>query len=321
MSKILITGINGFVGQAVCKRLRRENLHMLAGTTRQPNFDRGPEQVPLYHIPKIGPDTDWTHAVSGAEIVIHLAARVHIMRDNKSNPLAAFRRVNSEGTKRLAMQAAAAGARRFVFISTVKAAGEESPGRDLTEKDIAKPEDFYGISKWEAEQNLLDIAKTTKMEIVILRAPLIYGPGVKGNFYDLLKVVKSGIVLPFGSIKNNRSLLFVGNFADAIAIAANHPNAGNKTFFVSDDNNISTPELIDKMTLAMGRKSRIFKLPISLLKIIGFFVGRSAAIRRLTGSLTVDINHIKTHLGWHPPFSMEDGLKETTDWFVRNISE
>lgn len=321
MSKILITGINGFVGQAVCKRLRRENLHMLAGTTRQPRFERGPEQVPLYHIPKIGPDTDWTHALSGAEIVIHLAARVHIMRDKESNPLAAFRRVNTEGTKKLAIQAAAAGARRFVFVSTVKVLGEESPDRDLTEKDVAKPEDSYGISKWEAEQNLLDIAKTTKMEIVILRAPLVYGPDVKGNFYSLLKLVNSGILLPFGSIKNNRSLLFVGNFADAITTAANHPNAGNKTFFVSDDNNISTPELVDKITLAMGKKSRIFKLPIRLLKIIGFFIGRSAAIRRLTGSLTVDINHIKTHLSWHPPFSIEDGLKETADWFVRNFSK
>ena len=321
MSKILITGIRGFVGQAVCARLRRDNLHMLAGTTREANSEAGPERVPLYHIPKIGPETDWTQAVSGAEIVIHLAARVHIMNDRSPNPFAAFRRVNSEGTKTLAIQAAAAGVKRFVYISTVKVAGEKSSERGFTENDIAKPEDNYSISKWEAEQNLADIAKTTKMEIVVLRPPLIYGPGVKGNFNNLLKAVESGTILPLGSIRNKRSLLFVGNLADAISVVVNHPNAGNQTFFVSDDDDTSTPELIKSISVALGRKTRLLNFPLSLLKIAGFLIGKSNTIRRLSGSLTVDINHIKTHVGWQPPFSMEDGLKDTAKWFVENLSD
>ena len=321
MSKILITGIRGFVGQAVCARLRQDNLHMLAGTTRAPNSEAGPERVPLYHIPKIGPETDWAQAVSGAEIVIHLAARVHIMKDRSPNPFAAFCRVNSEGTKTLAIQAAAAGVKRFVYISTVKVAGERSPGRGFTENDIAKPEDNYSISKWKAEQNLADIAKTTKMEIVVLRPPLIYGPGVKGNFNNLLKAVESGTILPLGSIRNKRSLLFVGNLADAISVVVNHPNAGNQTFFVSDDDDTSTPELIKSISVALGRKTRLLNFPLSLLKTAGFLIGKSNTIRRLSGSLTVDINHIKTHVGWQPPFSMEDGLKDTAKWFVKNLSD
>jgi nucleoside-diphosphate-sugar epimerase len=321
MSKILITGVNGFVGQAVSKRLRQDGLHVLAGTTRQPNSDAGPERVPLYHIPEIGPETDWTQAVSGAEIVIHLAARVHIMKERSSDPFGAFRRVNSEGTKAFAVQAAAAGVKRFVFISTAKVGGETSPDRGFTEKDPARPEDYYSTSKWEAEQALADIAKTTEMEIVIIRPPLVYGPGVKGNFNALFRVVNAGIILPFGTIHNKRSLLFVGNLADAIASAATHPDAGNQTFFVSDAEKVSTPELIQKMSTALGKKARVINVPLRLVKIGGLLIGKSSAIRRLIGSLTVDINHIRRRLGWQPPFSMEEGLKETANWLNRNVSK
>ncbi len=317
MSKILITGVSGFVGQAVCKRLRQDGLHVLAGTTRQLNSDAGPERVPLYHVPEIGPETDWTQAVSGAEIVIHLAARVHIMKERSSNPFAAFRRVNSEGTKSLAIQAAAAGVKRFVFISTAKVTGETSPYIGFTERDLARPEDHYSASKWEAEQALADIAKTTKMEIVILRPPLVYGPGVKGNFNSLFRAVHAGVILPFGNIQNKRSLLFVGNLADAIALVSTHPNASNQTFFVSDAENVSTPELIQRMSAALGKKARVINFPLSLVKIGGLLIGKSGAISRLIRSLTIDINHIRTHLGWQPPHSMEEGLKETARWFDR----
>jgi nucleoside-diphosphate-sugar epimerase len=319
VSKILITGVSGFVGQAVCKRLRQDGHHVLAGTTRKTSSDAGPERVPLYNVSEIGPETDWTQAISGAEIVIHLAARVHIMKERSSNPFAAFRRVNSEGTKALAEQASAAGVKRFVFISTIKVAGEMSPDTGFTERDIASPEDHYSTSKWQAEQALADIAKTTKMEIVILRPPMVYGPGVKGNFNALFRAIRAGIILPLGSIQNKRSLLFVGNLADAIASVATHPDAGNQTFVVSDGGNISTPELIQKISASLGKKARVINFPLSLLELGGLLIGKSSITKRLTRSLTVDINHIRTHLGWQPPFSMEEGLRETTAWFNRDV--
>jgi nucleoside-diphosphate-sugar epimerase len=218
----------------------------------------------------------------------------------------------------LAIQAAAAGVKRFVFISTAKVTGETSPYIGFTERDLARPEDHYSASKWEAEQTLADIAKTTEMEIVILRPPLVYGPGVKGNFNALFRAVHAGIILPFGNIQNKRSLLFVGNLADAIALVSTHPNASNQTFFVSDAENVSTPELIQRMSAALGKKARVINFPLSLVKIGGLLIGKSGAVRRLIKSLTIDINHIKTHLGWQPPHSMEEGLKETARWFDRD---
>ncbi|MBT3917512.1 MAG: SDR family oxidoreductase [Rhodospirillaceae bacterium] len=314
MSKILITGATGFVGQAVCKKLR-EGGHMLTGTTRTPDQGAGPERVPLYHIPEIGPDTDWSQAVSGADIVIHLAARVHVMKDRSPDPLADYRNVNTAGTRKLAQQAAAAGVKRFVFISTIKVAGENSPVSGFTEDDHAMPEDPYGASKWEAEQALADISRSTGLEVVILRPPLVYGPGVKGNFLSLFEAINKNRVLPLGAIQNHRSFLSVFNLADAIATAAEHPNAAGQTFFVADEHAISTPDLVRKIAAALDTKPRLLNFPLGLLKIAGFLTGKSAAVQRVAGSLTVNTRRIQTQLNWHPPVSMEDGLKETAGWF------
>ena len=314
MSKILITGATGFVGQAVCKKLR-EGGHMLTGTTRTPDQGAGPERVPLYHIPEIGPDTDWSQAVSGADIVIHLAARVHVMKDRSPDPLADYRNVNTAGTRKLAQQAAAAGVKRFVFISTIKVAGENSPVSGFTEDDHAMPEDPYGVSKWEAEQALADISRSTGLEVVILRPPLVYGPGVKGNFLSLFEAINKNRVLPLGAIQNHRSFLSVFNLADAIATAAEHPNAAGQTFFVADEHAISTPDLVRKIAAALDTKPRLLNFPLGLLKIAGFLTGKSAAVQRVAGSLTVNTRRIQTQLNWHPPVLMEDGLKETADWF------
>ncbi|MBT5941878.1 MAG: SDR family oxidoreductase [Rhodospirillaceae bacterium] len=314
MSKILITGATGFVGQAVCKKLR-EGGHMLTGTTRTPDQGAGPERVPLYHIPEIGPDTDWSQAVSGADIVIHLAARVHVMKDRSPDPLADYRNVNTAGTRKLAQQAAAAGVKRFVFISTIKVAGENSPVSGFTEDDHAMPEDPYGVSKWEAEQALADISRSTGLEVVILRPPLVYGPGVKGNFLSLFEAINKNRVLPLGAIQNHRSFLSVFNLADAIATAAEHPNAAGQTFFVADEHAISTPDLVRKIAAALDTKPRLLNFPLGLLKIAGFLTGKSAAVQRVAGSLTVNTRRIQTQLNWHPPVSMEDGLKETAGWF------
>ena len=314
MSKILITGATGFVGQAVCKKLR-EGGHMLTGTTRTPDQGAGPERVPLYHIPEIGPDTDWSQAVSGADIVIHLAARVHVMKDRSPDPLADYRNVNTAGTRKLAQQATAAGVKRFVFISTIKVAGENSPVSGFTEDDHAMPEDPYGVSKWEAEQALADISRSTGLEVVILRPPLVYGPGVKGNFLSLFEAINKNRVLPLGAIQNHRSFLSVFNLADAIATAAEHPNAAGQTFFVADEHAISTPDLVRKIAAALDTKPRLLNFPLGLLKIAGFLTGKSAAVQRVAGSLTVNTRRIQTQLNWHPPVSMEDGLKETAGWF------
>jgi nucleoside-diphosphate-sugar epimerase len=319
VSKVLITGANGFIGAAVCKHLRNSGVHMLTGTTRRSDLGVGPERVPMYHIPEIGPNTDWSKAISGADSVIHLAARVHVMKDQSADSLAAFRLVNTEGSKALAIQAAAAGVKRFVFISTVKVAGEISPEIGFTERNPAKPEDAYGISKWEAEQALTKIAKATGMEVVIFRPPLVYGPGVKGNFLSLFKAIQKGSLLPLGAIQNKRSLLYVQNLADVIAKTILHPNAGNQTFFVSDAETVSTPELVRKIAMALGKNPRLFNFPLNLLQIAGAMSGRSSAVKRLLGSLTIDSDHIRKQLSWEPPYSMEEGLKETANWFNSNV--
>ena len=319
MSRILITGANGFVGSAVCKYLRQSGYHMLTGTTRRSGLGVGPEGVPMYHVPEVGPDTDWSKAVSGADSVVHLAARVHVMKDRSVDPLAAFRRVNTEGTKVLAAQAATAGVKRFVYVSTVKVAGETSPKTGFSERNPAKPEDAYGISKWEAEQALTEITKATAMEVVILRPPLVYGPGVKGNFLSLFKAIQKGSLLPLGAIQNKRSLLYVQNLADVIAKTILHPNAGNQTFFVSDAETVSTPDLVRKIAMALGKNPRLFNFPLNLLQIAGTMSGKSSAVERLLGSLTIDSDHIRKKLSWEQPYSMEEGLKETANWFNSNI--
>ena len=314
MSKILITGITGFVGSVLSKQLRQAD-HMLTGTTRTADLGAGPERVPLYNIPAIGPDTDWSQAVSGAEIVIHLAARVHVMKERATDPLAEFRRVNTAGTIALAEQATAAGVKRFVYLSSTKATGELSPLSGFSETDPAQPEDPYGVSKWEAEQALVEISKTTSMEVVILRPPLVYGPGVKGNILDLFKAVKRGALLPLGAIQNQRSLIYAGNLADAIVTAISHSDAANQTFFVSDEGTVSTPGLIESIAASLNKKPHLINIPLGLLKLTGALTGKSGAIQRLIGSLTVDTRKIGAQLNWQPPYTMAEGLKETAKWF------
>ncbi len=315
MSKILITGATGFVGAAVCRFLREKG-HMLSGTTRDGDRRAGPGNVPLYHIPVIGPDTEWSQPVSGADAVIHLAARVHVMKDREADPLAASRHINTEGTRQLAAAAAAAGVKRFIFVSTTKVMGELSGDRPFSENDEAQPEDAYGISKWEAEQVLRNIGRSTAMETVIVRPPLVYGPGVKGNFLSLVKACENGWPLPLGRVENSRSLIYVDNLAGAINICLDHSGAAGQTYFVSDGNDVSTPELIRRIAKALGRQANIINLPLSGLKAAGLLIGKSAAIGRLTGSLTVDSAKIRSETSWTPACSMTEGLKRTAEWYL-----
>jgi nucleoside-diphosphate-sugar epimerase len=280
-----------------------------------------PDEIPNAHaVGDIGPETDWHVALGGVEAVVHLAARVHVMRDTSVDPLAAFRAVNTEGTLNLARQAAAAGVKRFIFVSSIKVNGE---GRDspYTEFDLPAPQDAYAISKWEAEQGLREIESATGMEVVILRPPLVYGPGVGANFLRLMRSVERGWPMPFGRVDNRRSLLYLGNFTDAIRVCLDHPAAAGKTFLVSDGDDVSSADLIRRLALAMCRPARLLPVPPSWLRAAGVLFGRGAEVDRLLGSLCVDSSQIRRELGWRPPFSMDEGLRQTADYYFRHIDK
>jgi len=319
MSKILITGATGFIGTPLINVLRNHG-HILSGTTRKNGVMSGPNGIPLHRVPEINGNTDWSNIISGAEVIIHLAARVHVMKDRSRNPMEEFRRVNTQGTKALALQAAKAGVKRFIFLSSVKVVGETSPLNGFKESEATSPpDDAYGISKYEAEQELLKIARRSAMEVVIIRPPLVYGPNVRGNFLRLLKLAKRNYPLPLGSISNKRSLLFVDNLTDAITKTVDHPGAANKTFFICDDEDLSVTQLINKISLAFGSESRNFNVPQKWLNLFGKITGNSEIIKRLTQSLTVDSAKIKLDLNWSPPVQSDKGIEKTVNWYNRSL--
>jgi len=262
---------------------------------------------------ELGPDTDWSLAIRGIDVVIHLAARVHVMHDSSID---AYDRVNVSGSRHLAETAALLGVKRLVFVSSVKAMGEASP-RDFpwTEEDECSPEDSYGKSKLAAELALHGVAGRTNLEVVILRPPVVYGPEVTANIYRLLQIVDCGWPLPLGSVENRRSFIYVGNFADAIVKAIEHPKASGETFLVSDGKDISTSELIKAIARALGKPAHIFPMPTMLLEIAGRILGKSDEVDRLLGSLVVNSSKISRLLGWQPPLTIEDGLVKTVQWY------
>jgi UDP-glucose 4-epimerase len=301
---VLITGAAGFVGRALCGQLAAAG-HAVMPTVR---CRAGiPNEVV---VGDIGRSTDWRMALEGCNAVVHLAARVHMMRDDAQDSVALYRETNTEATLNLALQAADAGVKRFVFISTIKVNGE---GRDepYRETDVPAPEDAYAISKWEAEQGLQRIAADTGLEVVILRPPLVYGPGVKANFLRLMEIIQRGWPLPLGAIRNRRSLLYLGNFVDAIQVCIEHPDAAGQTFLLDDGEPVSTPDLIRALARAMGRPARLPAVPVGVLELAGALLGKRAAVARLAGSLYADNSLIRARLGWTPPFTMEAGLAAT----------
>lgn len=316
--KVLVTGASGFVGRALCGALLQpgHSTHSLVRAVRTPRGLPG-ECV----VGDMGGTADWRHALQDVQVVVHLAARVHVMHDKTKNPLAAFRLVNTAGTLNLARQVAAAGVRRFVFVSSIKVNGEER-ATAYTEVDTPAPEDAYALSKWEAEQGLRQIAAATGLEVVILRPPLVYGPGVGANFLALLRAVARGMPLPLGAINNQRSLIYVGNLADTIVRCLEHPAAAGKTFLVSDAETVSTTELIRRMAAALGRPARLLPVPPSLLHAAArlakkFPKGRTAPAltRRLLDSLAIDSRAIRRDLDWSPPFTLNEGLRQTAQWY------
>lgn len=302
--RVLVTGATGFVGTALRARLAMSGAEVTPAVRVPAGLPR--EVV----IGDLDASTDWRHALVGCDAVAHLAARVHVMNDTSGIPLVRYRVTNVVATLNLARQAAHAGVKRFVFISSIKVNGE---GRDAPyrETDTPAPEDAYAISKWEAEQGLHEIARQTGLEIVILRPPLVYGPGVKANFRRLLDTVARGWPLPLGAIHNKRSLLYLGNFVDAIRVCLEHPDAAGQTFLLDDGRPVSTPELIRTIAQAMGRPARLLAVPCGVLEGVAALFGKHAAVIRLTGSLYVDGTVIRTRLGWTPPYSMEAGLAAT----------
>lgn len=311
--RLCVTGANGFVGRALCRSAIKQGC-IVRGAVRTPSQLSAGVEATI--IGAIDGATDWVRALDGVDVVIHCAARVHVMNDKAVDPMAEFLKTNVEGTANLAYQAVKAGVKRLVFVSSVKVNGEQSSeGKPFTEDDLPAPQDAYGISKWEAEQTLLKIAQETGLEVVIVRPPLIYGARVGGNFLSLLRGVSRGLPLPLGAVSNGRSLLYVDNLADALILCATHPNASGQTYLVSDGQDVSTAELIRMIAKAMSCKSRLFYFPISLMRALALLMGRGDKVSRLLGSLQVSNAKIRKELGWVPRYSIEDGLKVTADWF------
>lgn len=302
--KVLVTGATGFVGAALCDTLAASGVEVVPAARSKSGL---PHEVVVGNLDT---STDWRPALTGCDAVVHLAARVHVMNEAVQDPLALYRATNTEATLNLARQATQAGVKRFVFISTIKVNGE---GRDAPyrETDVPAPEDAYAISKWEAEQGLQRIAADTGLEVVILRPPLVYGPGVKANFLRLIRMVQRGWPLPLGAIRNRRSLLFLGNLVDAIRLCVEHPAAAGQTFLLDDGEPVSTPELIRAVARAMGRPAHLLAVPVGVLELAGALLGKRAAVARLAGSLYVDSSLLRSRLGWTPPFSTAAGLAAT----------
>jgi UDP-glucose 4-epimerase len=311
-----VTGATGFLGAALLQQLALQQsgrpdgtAYSLSGITRQAPA-KGIAGVRYASLGDFTEAVDWSAALSGVEVLAHSAARVHVMADTVEDPLAEFRRVNVDVSLRLARDAAAVGVRRFVFISSIKVNGEATlAGQPFTERDVGAPRDAYGISKMEAELGLRQIAADTGMEVVIIRPPLVYGPGVKANFAALMRAVQRGWPLPVGAVHNKRSLVALDNLVDFIVTCITHPQAANQTFLVSDGQDLSTAELVRGMAQAAGVPARLLPVPVWTLQAGATLLGMGDAVQRLCGNLQVDISKARNLLGWVPPLSVEEGLR------------
>lgn len=310
---ILVTGANGFVGRALCSELSRRGTAVRAVVRDAARGAGLPGELAVIGTPLH--ETDWSPIVAGVDAVIHLAARVHVMKETAGDPLAAFRAVNVEGTAAVAQSAARQGVKRFVFVSSIKVNGEETPERAFRADDAPAPQDPYGASKWEAELLLKKIAEETGLEVVIVRPPLVYGPGVGGNFLRLLKLVERGFPLPLGRVDNRRSMIYSRNLADALIACALHRAAAGETFLVSDGEDLSTAELIRRMAGALGTTARLLPVPRAMLGLAGRLTGKSDEMQRLISSLTVNTERIQAALGWSAPYTLDEGMAETARWY------
>ena len=317
-SKILLTGASGFVGRRLAHSLIQKHSPLVCTSRKTLRIDGAECQI----VDDLGPGTDWRHCLGGVSTVIHCAARVHVMHDTESDPLHLFRQVNVSGTLQLAEQAAAAGAKQFIFLSSVKVNGEETEaGTAFSEDCQPQPIDPYGISKLEAERALFELGRKTGMAITVIRPPLVYGPGVGANFLSMLHWVKRGIPLPLGSIKNQRSFVYVDNLVSLITCCVANPLSYNQVFLVSDGHDLSTTDLLKKSAVAFKVASRLLPCPPALLRMVANVAGKKSVTDRLCQSLQVDINKAKRLLEWSPLFTVEQGLQATADHIKNQIIE
>lgn len=313
--RIVVTGANGFVGGGLISPLL-ERGHVVSAVTRKAAVSNLDSRVSKQIIDNLSAQQDWRSILANQQVVIHAAARVHVMNEGASDPLSEFRKVNVEGTLNLARQSAAAGVKRFIFISSIKVNGEQTfPGSPYTARTEATPTDPYGISKMEAEQGLLAIASSTGMEVVIIRPVLVYGPGVRANFRKLMVLIYKGVPLPFGAINNRRSFVSLENLVDLIMLCLEHPAAVNRVFLISDGEDLSTIALIQKIGSAMNKKTFLLPIPVWFLKLCACLLGKRSQLRRLCGSLEVDIDETRRLLGWAPPFKVDFSITKTVQDF------
>jgi nucleoside-diphosphate-sugar epimerase len=311
MSCVLITGAGGFVGLALCAETVARGKAVRGISRSQSALPKGVKNIV---IGDIGDSTDWGEVLNGCNAVIHLAAHVHVMGDINADSLAEFRRVNVQGTMNLAQQAARSGVHRFVFVSSIGVNGTATSHRPFTIEDQVQPHSPYAQSKYEAELGLQDLAAETGMEVVIIRPPLVYGPGAPGNFGSLMRWLKRGIPLPLGAIHNQRSLVALDNLVDLIVTCLTHPAAANQTFLVSDGEDVSTTELLRRMGEALGCPARLIPVPANWLKVAAAMVGKQDVAQSLCGSLQVDIEKTRRLLGWTPPLSLDEGLRQAASF-------
>jgi len=309
-NQVLVTGANGFIGRRLVQVLSAHG-YIVRRCTR--NFSEDSDVA----VGEIGPDTDWSTAIAGISTVIHLAGRAHILNETISDPLEEFRRINVDGSLSIARQAEAAGAKRFIFISSIGVNGNQNIS-PFTEDDIPRPQEFYALSKLEAEEGLRRIAESSCMEVVIIRPPLVYGPGAPGNFKRLIQAVVKGVPLPLGSVNNRRSFVALDNLVDLILTCIDHPSAANQTFLVADGEDLSTSELLRRIADAFGKTVLLFPTPVWLLKVAATLAGKQNIIRSLCGSLQIDISKSRELLNWEPPMSVDRALKITAQEFLQS---
>lgn len=301
--KILITGASGFIGQSLQTQLAEKSISYKAAFRKL-------LEVSNKHAIAVGSidgSTDWSVALQEVDVVVHLAARAHVMKDEVSDPIAEYRKVNTDGTLNLARQSVSAGVKRFIFFSSIGVNGNNSV-KPFTFSDTHNPHDSYSRSKYDAELGLKKISKETGLELVVIRPPLVYGKGAPGNFASLLKLVTKNLPLPLGAIHNKRSFISIDNLVDFITICIDHPNAVGQTFLVSDDEDVSTTELLRSLTIASGNTSRLIPVNVTFLRFFASMLGKSSNIDKLAGDLQIDMNHVKDTLQWNPPLTFKEGV-------------
>jgi len=316
MMQVLVTGANGFVGVALCERLAEQGIEAGAAVRTAGSARNHSLAVQTVAVGDIHAGTDWTTALAGVTHVVHLATRVHVMREISHDPLADFRAVNTAGSVNLARQAAAAGVRRIVYVSTIKVNGERTSGRPFHAEDEPQPEDAYAQSKLEAELALKGVGQHSGMEVVIIRPPLVYGPGVKENFLSILRVIRQGWPLPLASCENRRSFIGLTNLVSLMEKCVTHPAAAGQVFLAADGEDLSTPELLRRVAQALGRNARLLPFPPALLRLATRIAGRPGIYERLCGSLQADAGKARELLGWKPPSSVDAELARTANWYL-----